>query len=225
MKKYWKEMVITMMVTILVVPLIIAFLLSFRLICTDTTNEWIGFWGGYLGSIIGGIISGCITLYVMVKTLEDGKKERRLQFCNNIVESCMQISNNAAQVTLITQKFLQTALENHHDDAILRKNMLLDEMWKAIVKIEAKRDSYSFTNEIYKDLCLISKYINSFDINNLNYTDENGLDETAKILAESEDYKKVYRDCCIAAASIKEVNINLAEHMKSFYSENTRNII
>lgn len=33
-------------------------------------NEWIGFWGNYFGGIVGGLI----TLYVLVKTLEDNKR-------------------------------------------------------------------------------------------------------------------------------------------------------
>ena len=75
MKKYWKEIVITIMVAIVIVPLIIAFLLSFRLICTDTTNEWIGFWGGYLGAII----SSVATIAGVYFTLRDDRKRRELE--------------------------------------------------------------------------------------------------------------------------------------------------
>ena len=68
------------------IPLGVAFLLSFNFINTDTTNEWIGFWGGYLGSIFG----GAITLYVLFKTLKDGKRlqkrDEKLDYCNRIVE-------------------------------------------------------------------------------------------------------------------------------------------
>ncbi|WP_143322550.1 hypothetical protein [Clostridium sp. HBUAS56010] len=68
------------------IPMGIAFLVSFNFINTDTSNEWIGFWGGYLGSIIG----GAITLYVLFKTLLDGKKlqkrEEKLKYCDQIVE-------------------------------------------------------------------------------------------------------------------------------------------
>ena len=225
MKKYWKEIIIVAMITLVIIPLIVAFMLSFRWICTDTSNEWIGFWGGYLGSIIGGIISGCITLLVMVKTFEDGKKERRLQFCNDIVEGCTLISNSAAQVTLITQKFLQTALEKYHDNAILHKNAILDEIWKTIIKLEAKRDSYAFAQEIYEDLTAIAKHINSFCINDLNYTNEGVTEEIVKSLTESDEYKKVYNDCCVAANGIQNIVKNLAEHVKSFYNENTKNIL
>lgn len=225
MKKYWKETIIVAMITLVVIPLIVAFMLNFRLICTDTSNEWIGFWGGYLGSIIGGIISGCITLLVMVKTFEDGKKERRLEFCNEIVEDCTRISNSAAQVTLITQKFLQTALEKYYDNAILHKNAILDEIWKTIIKLEAKRNSYAFAQEIYEDLTIIAKHINSFCINDLNYTDEREAEETVKSLTESNEYKKVYNDCYAAANGIQNIFKNFAEHMRSFYSENTKNIL
>lgn len=101
MKKYWKEIVITIIVAIIIVPLIIAFLLSFRLICTDTTNEWIGFWGGYLGAII----SGLITLYALYKTFEDNKKNlqetfehdrlvRKIEECR---EFCKYITENTAE--------------------------------------------------------------------------------------------------------------------------------
>jgi len=98
MKKYWKEILLTLIVAFVLIPLIIAWLLSFRLINTDTTNEWIGFWGGYLGSILGGVI----TLYVMWKTLQTEKnnreREERINYFNNIIHLWAELSEAINEV-------------------------------------------------------------------------------------------------------------------------------
>lgn len=98
MKKYWKEILLTLIVAFVLIPLIIAWLLSFRLINTDTTNEWIGFWGGYLGSIMG----GAITLYVMWKTLQTEKnnreREERINYFNNIIHLWAELSEAINEV-------------------------------------------------------------------------------------------------------------------------------
>lgn len=105
MKKYWKEIAITIMVAIIIVPLIIAFLLSFRLICTDTTNEWIGFWGGYLGSILGGII----TLYVLFQTLKNNediqKRDEKISYCNYVIEKIAELNEALSLFLLHMNKY------------------------------------------------------------------------------------------------------------------------
>lgn len=227
----WKKCIVVLGIILIiimvlcVVPICVGVVTTAQLLNVNTESQWIGFWGNYLGAFIGGTISGCITLFVMIKTFEDGKKERRLLFCDNIIESCTLISNSAAQVTLVTQKFLQNAQEKHHSDAILRKNAIVDEIWKTTTKLEAKRDTYAFAYEMYGDLIAIAKCISSFSINDLDYTDESASKELVKSITESDEYKKAYNDCFAAAKGIESNTKELAEHMKSFYNENTKKLL
>lgn len=55
---------------IVIVPLIVALVINTNLIETDTSNGWIGFWGNYLGALSGGLI----TLFVLQKTILEGRK-------------------------------------------------------------------------------------------------------------------------------------------------------
>lgn len=105
MKKYNIATYVLIVILIFVfIPLGIAFLVSFNFINTDTSNEWIGFWGGYLGSIIGGII----TLYVLFKTLIDGrrlqKREERLAYCDQIVEALAEFNQEVSLLIVRVMK-------------------------------------------------------------------------------------------------------------------------
>ena len=88
-----------------IIPLGIAFLVSFNFINTDTSNEWIGFWGGYLGSIIGGVI----TLYVLFRTLIDGKRlqkrEEKLVYCDRIVDAAAEYNSHLSIFLLKITKY------------------------------------------------------------------------------------------------------------------------
>lgn len=217
--------IFSIIVFIIIIPLLIALAINTTLIVTDTSNGWIGFWGSYLGGLIGGVISGSITLFVMMQTLAEGKKERKLMFCNDIVSACSAISNGAAEVTLKTQDFLLSTKKKDQTEAILYKNKLLDDIWKLVVKLEAKRGSYSGAQELYNDVIQISTYINSFSINNLNYTDESSSEDIINGLVKTENYKQVNNDCQHAADKIKNAVTILEEHLKFFYNENTKQIL
>lgn len=208
-----------------VIPFVVILVTTPRIINVDTNSQWISFWGNYLGAIIGGAISGCITLYVMIKTLDDGKKERKLSFCNGIVGSCTEVLNDAMQITLTSQKFLQSAQEKYQADVTWRKNKILSDIWVVITELEAKRDSYAFAREIYQDLVTISEYINSFSINDLNYTDERATENVVQSLVQSREYKNVEKKCFLAAQGLEKINQVLSEHLKSFYNENTKKIL
>lgn len=227
----WKKIIIALMVfagimiVLAIIPGFVALVTTPNIINVNTESQWISFWGNYLGALIGGTISGSITLFVMVKTLESGKKERRLLLCDNIVELCTEISNAAAIVTMKHQKFLGSAHENDKTEAILCKNRILDDIWKALIKLEAKQNSYAYTQELCKDLIKISSYINSFSINELDYTDEKQAENTVALLVNSKEYKKVENDCRLAANEIEKMAPVLGEHLKTFYYENTRHII
>lgn len=211
--------------TLFFVPFIVGCITSGSLLNFNTESQWISFWGNYMGALIGGTISGCITLVVMVKTLEDNKKDRKRWFCDNIIELCISISNNAAKVTLETQKFLQSAKEVHHYESILLKNQILDDIWKVITKLEAKRDTYAFSKDIYADIVEIAGCINSFSINNLNYMDNSAPKDLVQELVSSAEYQEVNKKCYAAAKEIERISKELADHIRNFYKENTKEIM
>lgn len=68
-------------------------------------NDWSGFWGGYLGGIIG----GGITLYVLFKTLDDGKRvqkrEEKLVYCDRIVEDIAEFNREVSLLLIKIIKF------------------------------------------------------------------------------------------------------------------------
>jgi len=199
------------------IPLGIAFLVSFDFINTDTSNEWIGFWGGYLGAIIGGLI----TLFVMKKSLDSGKEERRINFCELMVDRLICVNKKASTVTLKSQTFLTSAMQQDIDDAIKSKNSFLDEVWGTIIRLEAKKAKFKYCSELIQDLNLIAGNINSFSVSNLNYCDDTVDNITKQKLLDSKEYKSETEKCRAAAKNIEELAVRFGDHMKLFYQENT----
>ena len=149
MKKYWKDIFIGIIVIFLVIPLGIAVLVSFRFICTDTSNEWIGFWGGYLGSIIGGLI----TLYVLVKTLQDNResqqREERILFCNYIAEISGKICTSANNEAIFTQKAVEDSADPAEEEiykALLAKSEIYGLLQSVTSSLLAKMNNPNYTN-------------------------------------------------------------------------------
>lgn len=240
-------------VTLVLIPLCVAFLLSFQFIVTDTSNEWIGFWGGYLGSFIGGIITLYVLFKTLEdnkqnlertledsktnlektledsrinleKTLESENKRRRLDFCNEIIHEISTVSNHATIVTLTTQKFLYSAKESYRDKVFREKNKFLDEVWILIVKLEAKRETYPYSKELYNNLSSLAECINSFSVNDLQMVDDNAPMEVANELILSAKFKETDLACRNAAKAIEKLLLIIADNMKLFYNENTKDL-
>ncbi len=87
----------------------VVYALSVPALVPNGGNDWSGFWGGYLGSIIGGVI----TLFVLFKTLSDGKRlqkrEEKLVYCDQIIDVVAEYNNKLSSFLVKIVEFYYVA--------------------------------------------------------------------------------------------------------------------
>lgn len=173
------HLIMALMIIIIIVPVLVYFLSVLPLFPSGDNNDWAGFWGGYIGSIIGGVIS----VYVMKIPLHEEKKkleyERKLAFCEEMIEAIGEIDVLAAEVHSSAKKFLQNGKESTLNEYLRIDNKLKRKILSTRIKLKANPEKLNMCQCLHEHIKSVEKICSEFDISTCDYIDDNETNKEA----------------------------------------------